>query len=265
MIGLHMLFSWLHKFSDLTILAVVVFVVTGLTMAAPYFGRFVLRLKPNAERSTAAFDAFKAIISMVGVVLAFSLVQANGNLRDVQTTVAKEATTLMTTDRILLRIGKPEFAAMRPLLDAYGSALVVSEWPCLATGCRSADADEAFTQLSKKIRSIGPDDARQQSMYSELLKAIDDLADLREQILADTDLSLPEFFWVTNFGLLIIAFGLGALTECTLAQTVGLGSAATAIALLLAFVIIVDRPFEGETSVKSSSIEKALVINSHRL
>ena len=145
-------------------LAVTVVVVTALAMAAPHVGRHALRLPENKDRGDAAFDAYKAIMSMVGVVLAFSLVQANGVLHEVGSLVGKEAAALEATDRVLLRIGKPEWVALRPGLAIYAQTLIEKEWPLLSTGQRSDAADNAYTAVSKAARGIPPDDARQQAM-----------------------------------------------------------------------------------------------------
>lgn len=254
----------MHQLPDLAILAITVAVLTALAMAAPHFGRHVLRLPANKERDEAAFDAYKAVMSMVGVVLAFSLVEANGILHNVEAVVGREAATLETTDRVLLRIGKPEWAALRPGLANYAETLIKDEWPRLAAGQRSDAADDAFTAVSKAARAIAPDDARQQAMYNELLRGLDDLSDLREEVLSASAAGLPNFFWITISGLLLIALALAFLTESSLTRTVGVGAPTAAIALLLAFVIIIDLPFEGETSVTPDAIQKALVVNSHR-
>ena len=259
-----MILHFLHQRSDLTILMIVVTTLTILAMLAPHIGRRVFRLPESEDRDSASFDAYKAVMSMIGVVLAFSLVQANNNLRSVETTVAKEGVAITSTDRVLLRIGKPELTAFRPLLAAYGKTIVDDEWPILASGERSQAVDDAYGVLSTKIRSIGPDDARQQSMYNELLKNLDDLSDLREEALADSDFGLPRFFWITICCFLALGMGLAALTTNGLSRTVGVGATAGAVALLLAFVIIVDLPFEGETSVSPRAIQNALVANAHR-
>ena len=104
-------------------------------------------------------------------------------------------------------------------------------------------------------------------MYGELVKALDDLANIREELItgADPETSgLPAFFWATIVGLIAVAFCLATLATASLGRTVAVGAAAAAIALLLAFVIIVDIPFEGETSVSPRPLEKALMINAKR-
>ena len=256
--------STLHQLPDVVILFAVLGAMTVLAAAVPYVRLYVVRIGPNAAREEAAYDGYKAVMGMIGVVLAFSLVQANTNLQAVDTIVGKEATALAAVDRALVRSGRPDLVALRPALASFGDLIVRQEWPSLATGSRSADADAAFTKLSKGVRSFDPQDARQQTLFSELLKQVDDLSEQREQVIEASDVSLPSFFWVTALALLGLSLLLAAFTSTELKQSVGVAASAAAIGLLLAFVVIIDRPFEGETSVSSMPISKALDRNSRR-
>jgi hypothetical protein len=259
-----MLLHYIHQLPDLGILAITLIAITGAAMLAPYIGRHVLGFPKNDERDDAAFDGYKGLMGLIGVVLAFSLVQANNNLRLVAETVSKEASVIATFDRILLRSGKPDLIALRPFLAKYGESLVNDEWPLLSRGERSDATGEAFNNLTNGVRATVPEDARQQAIYAELLKTTDDLFDLREELLTDSELGLPKFFWVTALGLLILGFVLASLTTSSLSRTVGVGAPAAGVALLLAFVIIVDLPFEGETSIGPDAIKKTLTIDAHR-
>jgi hypothetical protein len=265
--AMHQVLHWLHRLSDSETLALVLITMTLAMMAAPRLGQTLLRLSDRKERDEAIFSAFGTVISMLSVVLAFSLVQANNTLREFQNKVTKEAAALEALDRTLLTIGKPGFAQLRPRLAAYAQSIVTDEWPRLADGERSAITDDLFNALAKGVHDLSPDDARQQTMYAELVKTLDELADLREELLAGADpetSGLPVFFWSTILGLITVAFCLAMLTIPTLGRTVAVGAAAAAIALLLAFVIIVDIPFEGDTSVSSRPLQKALTINVRR-
>jgi hypothetical protein len=263
---MHRVLHWLHKLSDPEILALVLTTMTLGMMAAPQLGRQLLRLPERKERDEAVFSAFNAVVSMLGVVLAFSLVQANATLRTLEGKVMKEAAAFEALDRALLRMGKPGFAELRPSLAAYGQSIVTDEWPKLGAGERSAKTDDLFNALSKGIHALSQDGAGQ-AMHGELVKTLDGLADLREELIsnADRDTSgLPVFFWTTILGLIAVAFCLAALTTPKLGRTVAVGAAGAAIALLLAFVIIVDMPFEGDTSVSPRPLQKALILNAKR-
>ncbi len=259
-----MFLTALHQLPDLAILVIVVICITGLSVLAPIVSHRLLGLSQDQERQDAALDGYKAIMGMIGVVLAFSLVQANTNLQTIQALVGKEATALAAVDRVLLRSGQADLIALRPSLADFGSKLVQLEWPLLASGDRSADADGAYSRLSRGVRGLSPTDPRQVAMYGELLKQMDDLSELREEVIEASEIALPDFFWITTYGLLLVALGLATATSDSLKQRVAVAATAAAVALLLVFVIIIDRPFEGQTSVSSVPISKALQRNSHR-
>jgi hypothetical protein len=264
---MHQVLHWLHKLNDPEILTLVLATVTLAMIAAPQLGRKLLRFPERKERDEAAFSAFNAVVSMLGVVLAFSLVQANSTLRTLEGKVVKQAAAFEALDRALLRIGKPGAAELRPSLAAYGQSVVTDEWPKLSAGERNAKTDDLFNALSKGIHGLISEIDRQQTMYVELVKLLDDLADFREELLSDADpetSGLPVFFWTTILGLIGVAFCLATLTVPTLGRTVAVGAAGAAIALLLAFVVIVDMPFEGDTSVSPRPLQKALVLNAKR-
>jgi hypothetical protein len=254
----------IHTLPDLVILPMVVAILVAVAMLAPLAGRHLLRLQGNAARDEGAFDAYKAIMAMVGVVLAFSLVQVNGNLREAESLVAREASAFALVDRTLLRFGSDAALNARPLLAAYGRSRVDDEWPGLARSERNATTDLRYTALSRFARAVEPAQGRQQAMYSELLKGLDDLAETREMVLQDAETALPIFFWFVTGGFLALALALALMSDPALSRIVGLGASAAGVGLLLAFVIIIDEPYKGGTSVTPLAIKKALILNDRR-
>ena len=254
----------LHRLPDLAILAVVVLFVAGCGALAPSIGARLLKLGENQERDDAAFDAFKGVMSMTGVVLAFSLVQATSNLKSIENNVASLAGSISAADRVLLRMGRPDFVQLRPVLHAFGDTVVNDEWALLGDEERSDKADQLYGRLSSAARALEPKTPREQSMYGELLKALDDISDHREHIIEESDTALPDFFWITVGGLLLIAFALALFTHATLPRRAGIAATSGAVALLLAFVIIIDIPFEGETSVSARPLESAIAVAERR-
>ena len=258
------LLSDLHRLPDVAILALIVVTLGGLAMAAPHVGRRVMRLRPDEVRHGVAVDSYKAVLGMTGGVLAFALVQANANLHAIEALVAREGAALSATDRALLRSGDPRLVALRPALADYGRSIVDDEWPSLAGEDRSDVTDDAFARLAREARAASPAAARQQAWTGALFRTLADLAALRAPRIAASDEDLPSFFWITSGGLLVVALGLGTMASDSLASSVTLGAAAVAVALVLSFVVIVDQPFEGETSVSPKEIVKALLLNENR-
>ena len=82
--------EYIHFLPSMLVLGVTVLLFGGAAFAAPFAGRRLLGLKDNRTRDAAVFDAFLAVMAMAGVVLAFSLVQADGNLRADQADVGEK-------------------------------------------------------------------------------------------------------------------------------------------------------------------------------
>ncbi len=123
-----MLLTALHRLPDLEILAVVVVVITALSALAPWVAH-AAGLRADEKREEAVFEGYKAVMGIIGVVLAFSLVQANTNLQTIQEMVGKEATAIAAVDRVLLRSGQPALAAFRPGLADSGTRSCSSNGP----------------------------------------------------------------------------------------------------------------------------------------
>lgn len=259
--------SYIHKFNDITILFGVLFVSVAIVIMAPFIGRVLVRLPGSEERFTAALDGFKGITSILGILAAFSLVQANGNVRMAQEQVAKEAALTQTIDRVLLRSGQPDLAAIRPLVNAYLKARIEKEWPVLAEANRSPETDRAYSDLSKAIRGLPGEEAKQPAVYAELLKALDELSDMRELTISESDpaaFSLGSFYWVAILIFCGIAFILAVFTKPSLSAIATTAAATSAVALMLAMLMIVDLPFQGETSVSTDPLQRAMVVNARR-
>ena len=257
--------EYIHFLPSMLVLGVTVLLFGGAAFAAPFAGRRLLGLKDNRTRDAAVFDAFLAVMAMAGVVLAFSLVQADGNLRADQADVGREASAIMITDRALLRMGSEDTKQARPLLKAFIESQIREDWPSLVAGTgRSRTTDRAYTALSKAVRSFEPQNKRQEIMYAELIKAMDDISDAREVLIQDATLQLPPFFWVMALSFISLGLLLGVLCEASVTRAAALSGTAAGVGLLLSFVLIVDEPFHGETSIKPRAIENTLILNSRR-
>lgn len=259
--------TFIHQFSDMTIMFGVLITAVVVVGIAPFFGGAVLRLPPSEERFTAAIEGFKGITSVLGVLVAFSLVQANGNVRVAEEQVAKEGALTQTIDRVLLRSERPELIALRPLVNDYLVARVEKEWPALAQGHRAPEADHAYSALSKAIRGIRADEPKQQAILSELLKALDELSDMRELTISESDpnaFSLGTFYWTAILIFCGIAILLSVFTRPSLSAIALPTAVAAAVALMLAMLMIVDLPFQGETSVSNDPLDHAIDVNARR-
>jgi hypothetical protein len=199
------------------------------------------------------------VIGFTGVVLAFSLVLAQSNLRNLETQVGTEVHNLAQLDRLLLRYGDPKNGVIRASLRDYANSIVRDEWPELRQGKSSEPTASLFSPISRSILAIEPAPGRQSLIYAEMLKKADELASDREaRVVAATKLKLPAIFWETIISLLAILLLLATLSEATFGRAVALGGQGFGLALLVALVFIFDQPFRGQTSVSSEPIARVV-------
>ena len=232
-------------------------------VAAPYIGRKLGWTVPNKDRADYIIRAQATLITVTGMVLAFSLVQAQGNLRQTEELVVKEASTLNTLDRLLLRYGD-QGAALRPLLWAYTASIIEDEWPALRHGHSSPGTSAKLNPLSRAVFQLDPQSGRQVTIYGEMIKSIDEMADQREQRVSAANLQLHSEFWIVTLLLGLILVGLGTAIEAVTYHTVSIAAQGLALALLAALVFFSDRPFKGNISVSPAPIVQVLAIMNAR-
>lgn len=251
-------FDELYNLGEVGLIALFGVVTVGCLITAPKVGQGLGWTVPNRDRADYIIRAQATIITVIGMVLAFSLVQTQGNLRQTEELVAREASALNNLDRLLLRYGD-EGATLRPLLWAYSASIVEDEWPALRHGQRSSVTSAKLTPLTRAIFQLDPQSGRQVTIYGEMIKSIDEMADEREQRVNVANLQLHPEFWIVAFLLGLILVALSTVIEAVAYHTVSIAAQGLAVALLAALVFCSDRPFNG-ISVSSAPIAKVLTI-----
>ena len=91
------------------------------------------------------------------------------------------------------------------------------------------------------------------------------MSDAREQRLMASRLALPNLFWATILGAILLLLPLCAMTAGTLNSALLNLALGGSLAMLLALVIVIDRPYSGETRVTPLPFERALERNLDRV
>jgi Protein of unknown function (DUF4239) len=249
--------AFLYSLPDLAVAILLGGAVAVIFAAAP-----LLRLRlfghVSEANSEIARTSMTTITGFTGVVLAFSLVQAQGNLRTAEKTVAGEAQQLNQMDRLLIGYGNAKVAAIRETVHVYAESIVTDEWPKLSEHSSSQRTADIFHALSQSILAIQPTPGRENVIYSDLVKITDQLAESRGNRLTETDLGLPPIFWQVIVFLMVLLVGFAAFVEPHRGRAMSLGGLGIGLALLITLVFIFDQPFLGDVSVTPDPIEKVL-------
>jgi Protein of unknown function (DUF4239) len=252
---------FLYSLSDLSVTILFSTMIALIFAAAPFL-RMWLMGQISEIHSEIARTTMTTVTGFTGAVLAFSLVQAQGNLRSVEKTVAAEALQLNQMDRLVESFGD-KAASIRNAIHAYAVSVVTQEWPKLSEHSRSPQTDDLFRALSQEVLALQPTPGRDTVIFSDLIKSLDQLAESRQDLVSASDLGLPPIFWevIMFLTLLLVAFCAFLETE----RALYLGGLGAGLGLLIALVCIFDQPFLGNVSVTPDPIVRMLHVTSTRL
>jgi hypothetical protein len=253
--------NWLYNLPNSCIAPLFGVIGAALFVGVLFFRIKVLRFQIESDHAKAAHDALGVVIGFAGLILAFSLVQEQINVRNLEAQVGTESDNLAELDRLLVRFGNPGDDALRLSLREYAVSIVGDEWAEQSKGGASGRTAKLFRELSEDVSAINPTPGRQSLIYTELLKKIDELElDRGSRLVAADNIRLAPVFWETIVLLLLILLVLASFSETTFSVggAMALGCQGFAVTLLVALVFMYDRPFKGKTALSPQPIYKAI-------
>ncbi|MEP7329601.1 MAG: DUF4239 domain-containing protein [Betaproteobacteria bacterium] len=249
---------WVHGLPDFQIFALMATSMVVAVAAAPHMLRLIYRREISTEVSDGAVDAYKSIVTFMVFLLAFSLVLVQNHYHAAEEIITKEANTIHTLDRQLLRLAGEQALTSRATLKEYAKSIVRDEWPTMANSDRAAETTRLLGQLNASVLSVDTTTNREQSVYHQVLVHLDELSDLREHRLESSEEGLGNLYWGTVAGLVALLVLLASLTQATPQRAFALGGLICAAALMVSMVVILNKPFTGETVVSLASLERVI-------
>jgi hypothetical protein len=198
-----------------------------------------------------------SLLAFAVFVLALVLSDVRANMGRAEDAVLREASTLARLDRELALIGGEAANVERQRLRDYAAGIVDLEWAELgkAEPGLSQDVAKTMTALLVGVRSVA---ATRPDAAGTLGGMLDKLDDLRQSRLESATRTVTPVFWW-----LVAVFLLGAMTlngrhkldgASVSLITLHMG----AIGLVMAFIVVMDEPFRGESSIVPDPIIHAL-------
>ncbi len=224
----------------------------------PHVRAKLVRFDVSRAVNDGASDAIKAVAGFTVFVVAFSLVQVQGQFRITEDLSLKEANAVSTLDRALYHFGTPAALAAREDLQAYVKSVIEEEWPLLAHDQRSAKTDALYKKFSADVRRLEPETHRQQATENQMLRALDEMSDMREARLSATAFGLQPLYWWVMAGLLGILLVLAFFTSATIDKVLANCGMVCAIGMMLSLVLVYEDPFAGDISVTPSALNRVL-------
>ncbi|MCD6074686.1 MAG: hypothetical protein K0Q70_1569 [Rhodospirillales bacterium] len=249
---------WLYDIPTWSLGLMVVAATIALTI-----GGFTLihRIYPG-DRSETSPDMVIAFIGVIcafhSLLLAFSAVLVWQDFQDSEQAVAVEANTIEDIYRDLTIYGGPQAMTAAQTLIEYVRIVVNEEWPLMADGGASEKAQSLVEQVFQQAGALDPKSPREQVIFSEIFRHLNELMNNRHERLQDAQSAMPGLFWVIVLiatALLIAYLGMLPLTGENLLMA---GGMAAAMGLIFFFIIAFDHPFAGDAAVQSDPLMEIL-------
>jgi hypothetical protein len=197
-----------------------------------------------------------------GVILGFMLYTVWNDFHVAEINSNLEATSLLRVTRIAAALPSPEREEFRALGLKYADAVVNQEWPAMRVqqdNYASEVVGAEMWELLTKMRRTGKGEAGETDHLTSALGELSERRNLREQ---EFQVRLPAMLWL----LLLAGAGATVGSACLLGndskwlhycQVVAL---TFVVAVTLASIADLARPFEGAVSVRPVAFERALVM-----
>ena len=210
--------------------------------------------------------ATQNVMSGAYVVLGFVLVLVMATVNDIDNNVSKEASQIESLDRLLIMEGSAAAKTARNALLTYTKSIVADEWGQLASGAKNPKTRIHAEELFSHIKLIEPSTNRQATLFIEIVKASDDIAQSRNLRIMNSQSRLPDLFWqlsyLTLFGVIVIA-ALRLMNPSHI-RIIALSMQLCMISWLLAVVMILDLPYLGQVKASPEAFQSAINLISER-
>ena len=204
-------------------------------------------------------------LSAAYVIMGFTLVLVMGSVDTYENNVVTEGTNIESLDRLLILDASQEAAAMRKDLLKYAESIVKDEWPNINAG-GSDITNQLMQQLSNHLNLLSPKTAKQNILYTDIVRKTDQVIHARELRLLNASGGLPVLFWTLSY---LYLFGVAIicalrLSHATPMRIIALSTQLTMLSLIFSAVMIIDHPFRGETKISPAPISQAIMMMEKR-
>jgi hypothetical protein len=232
----------------------VAFAVVGVLL----FRRRVASVVQEGHNEVAGY-LFAAVGVAYTVVLAFVVVSVHDQYQESNSAATKESAVLVSLYRDSMALPEPAQPEIQDAIRSYIDTVEKDEWPAMARGEHSERARDAFDRIEHTFRRVEPQTTKQQIVYAESLRRLNDVSDLRSARTIESSSGLPGllYFVLLVGAMMLVGFSFFFRMDHRGVQIVLTSILAVFIALLLFLVFELDYPFSGSTGISSSVFEGA--------
>ncbi len=255
--------SWFHDLTStqlaILVVAVTLFIaIAGLAVTARHVRATALH---ETLDNGAISGLLAALIGIYAIAAGLTAVAVWGNTGDAASKVGREATAITVLFHDFTGYPEPQRAQFRAAIIDYTRYVIDREWPEHERGEARTVPIASVDAFERALFGFEPATEGQKIVHAQTIDAYNRLLEARRlRLQAVQDTALPLELWVV-----VLLLGVIAISACFLlrVQSFAMHAAitvivATPIALILYFIAVTDRPFQGGVSVSAAPYREVL-------
>jgi cytochrome b subunit of formate dehydrogenase len=214
-------------------------------------------LKSRGEATNAIHQAIGIVY---GVAIGFTILVVWQHLDTAQATTQREASDVEAIYRHADQLHESDGNRVQELSRSYAEVVVEEEWPLLAHGQASPQAQNTADELRDRIQKLDPQTMGEQALYARMLTNVDELEENRGLRLLQSKEGVPPFLWIVLVitGIITVAFTYLFEIESPRRHMLLVAALAVVVALSLYTVRIIEYPFAGDVQASPEAFEMVL-------
>jgi hypothetical protein len=242
-------------FGVVVILLSVVIALAGLLLV-----RRLAPLEFLESHSEATSTIHHAIAIVFGVAVAFAVFLVWEQLLMAQETTQREAGDVEALYRLATQLPEPNRDQLQQQARSYAETVVKEEWPLLARGQASTQAQNTADKLRENIEEFDPQTMAEQELYARMLTKADELEENRGIRLLQSREGVPTLIWLALVigGIITVAFTYLFGMDRPRLHMLRVAALTIIVALSLYTIRIIEYPFTGDVRIGADAFEVVL-------
>ena len=212
------------------------------------------------SHSEATSTIHQAIALVYGVTVAFAILLVWEQLDTAQETTQHEASDVEVIYRLAEQLPESDRNQVQALSRSYAQLVVEEEWPLLAHGQGSPQAQDTLDELGRSIQEFDPQTMGEQTLYSQMLTQVVTLEENRGLRLLESNEGVPPLLWIVLViaGILTVTFAYLFGMDQPRVHMLRVAVLTVVVALSLYTVHVIEYPFIGDVQVRPEAFERVL-------
>ena len=201
-----------------------------------------------------------AIAIVFGVSVAFAVFLVWEQLLVAQETTQREAGDVEALHRLATHLPEPDRNQLQEQAQSYAEIVVDEEWPLLARGQASTQAQNTADGLRESIEEFEPQTMAEQELYARMLTKADELEENRGIRLLQSRERVPTLIWLALViaGIITVAFTYLFGMDSPRLHMLRVAALTVIVALSLYTIRIIEYPFSGDVRIGADAFELVL-------